>query len=33
MERLAAMGAMTVGIDDLQDFSALPEKEKSLFDR
>ena len=33
MERLAAMGAMPVGIDDLKDFSALPEKEKNLFDR
>lgn len=33
MERLAAMGAMPVGLEDLQDFSALPEKEKSLFDR
>ena len=32
MERLINMGAMAVGLDDLQDFSALPEKEKSLFD-
>ena len=33
MERLAAMGAMPVGIDTLKDFSALPEKERNLFDR
>ena len=32
MERLLSMGAMTVGIDDLKDLSALPEKEKSFFD-
>ena len=32
MERLLAMGAMAVGLDDLKDFSALPEKERSLFD-
>ena len=33
MERLLAMGAMPVEIEDLKDFGALPEKEKSLFDR
>ena len=32
MERLLSMGAMVVGIDDLKDLSALPEKEKSFFD-
>ena len=32
MERLLSMGAMAVGIDDLKDLSALPEKEKSFFD-
>ena len=31
--RLCAMGAYPVGMEDLSDFSALPEKEKSLFDR
>ena len=30
---LCAMGAIPVGLDDLKDFSALPEKEYSLFDR
>ena len=33
MERLAAMGAMPVGMEELKDFSALPEKEKNLFNR
>ena len=33
MERLITMGALPVGLDDLKDFSALPEKEKSFFDR
>ena len=33
MERLVAMGAMPVSLNDLKDFSALPEKEKSFFDR
>ena len=32
-ERLITMGAMAVGLDGLKDFSALPEIEKSLFDR
>ena len=33
MARLRAMGAMAVGIGDLKDLSALPDREISLFDR
>ena len=33
MAKLCAMGAFPVGIGDLADFSSLPEKELSLFDR
>ena len=32
-ENLHRMGAMPVAIEDLSDFGAMPEKEKSLFDR